>query len=228
MQWHQAYILHRRPWRETSLWLEAFSRECGKVALLAKGARRGKRKLPLQPFQPLLLRWRKKGELGTLIDADPLDSLVPLHGEALFCGFYLNELLSILLARDDPHPALFDHYRKTLEELSKVRDLETCLRFYELRLLEAIGYAPVLDHEVEYGAYVAEDLCYRYDPETGPIIDGRGWLHGSTLLALLQGKLETSQVRREAKRLLRILIDHQLQGRALRSRQLFSHRARKP
>jgi len=224
--WYQAYILHRRPWRETSLWLEVFSRECGKVALLAKGARRGKKNYPLQPLQPLLLRWRKRGELGTLIDADPLAPMLPLQGTALYCGFYVNELLSCLLARDDPHPPLFDDYRHALESLSQSQDLEVCLRRFELRLLEAIGYAPVLDHEVEYDDAIVAELRYRYEPERGPLLDSKGWLYGRTLMALRQGRLNTLEVRREAKRLLRLLIDHHMQGRPLRSRQLFLHQSR--
>ncbi len=227
MQWYQAYILHRRPWRDTSLWLEIFSRECGKVALIAKGVRRGRKKKLLQAFQPLLLRWRKKGDLGTLIDSDPLDVPLSLQGRVLYCGFYLNELLSLLLARDDPHPPLFDYYREALACLSGGSDLETCLRFFELRLLEEIGYAPVLDREVEYGKGISKDLWYRYDPDRGPLVDVKGWLQGGTLISLQQGRLEGASVRREAKHLLRMLIDRQLQGRILRSRQLFLHQTRK-
>lgn len=223
MQWYQGYILHRRPWRETSLWLEVFSRECGKVALLAKGARRSRKRLPPQPLQPLLLRWRKKGDLGTLVDVDPLAPQVSLEGKALFCSFYLNELLSCLLIREDPHPDLFDDYRYALACLARGEDLEACLRRFELSLLRGIGYAPVLEHEVEYGAEIVANLTYRYEPERGPVVDNHGWLGGRTLIALRQGALETREVRREAKRLLRLLIDQHLQGRPLKSRALFLH-----
>ncbi len=221
-------MLHCRRWRETSLWLEVFSREEGKVALIAKGVCRRGRRNPLQPFQPLLLRWRRKGDLGTLVDSDLLGASPSLQGRALYCGFYLNELLTLLLVRDDPHPSLFDYYRQALACLSSNADLEPCLRFYELRLLEEIGYAPVLDREVEYGTGIVSDRCYRYDPERGPLLDGKGWLHGATLIALRRGILEDKRVRHEAKRLLRLLIDHQLQGRVLRSRRLFLHHAGKP
>ena len=221
MQWYQGYILHHRPWRETSLWLEVFSRECGKVALLAKGARRSRKRPPLQPLQPLLLRWRKKGDLGTLVDVDPLAPQLSLEGKSLFCSFYLNELLSCLLMREDPHPELFDAYRDALACLARGGDLEVGLRHFELSLLRGIGYAPVLDHEVEYGTDIVANLTYRYEPERGPVLDSDGWLAGRTLIALRQGTLETREERREAKRLLRLLIDQHLQGRPLKSRALF-------
>ncbi|WP_022947993.1 DNA repair protein RecO [Methylohalobius crimeensis] len=224
--WREGFILHRRPWRETSLWLEVFTPDLGKVALLAKGGRRSKRggNGLLQPFQPLLMRWREKSDLGNLIAAEALDHRLHLAGPALYCGFYLNELLSRLLERHDPHPGLYREYCQSLSALSRGEELENCLRCFEVRLFAEIGYGLILDHEVEYGTAVVPTACYRYHPERGPIRDDRGWLHGQTLLALSQGRLETPVAQREAKRLLRGLIDHRLEGRALKSRALFRKR----
>ncbi len=223
--WYSAYVLRRRPWRETSLWLEVFSREAGKVALIAKGGRR-RRRFPggLQPFQPLWLRWRRRGELANLTAAETGGAGFPLTGGALFCGFYVNELLSRLLARDDPHPGLFDGYRRVLLELAEGSDVEAALRRFELTLLVEIGYAPVLDHEVEYGNAIEAERRYRYVPERGPVADADGWLHGRTLMDLSAGCLSSPRSRAQAKRLLRLLIEPHLQGRPLQSRSLFRQR----
>lgn len=221
-EWHQGFILHRRPWRETSLWFEIFTRDLGKIALLAKRGRRAKGKTGLlQPFQQLLICWRGRGELGTLTAAEALQPAWALTGAALSCGFYLNELLYRLLKRHDPHPKLYAEYLKALSELSQAYDLEGCLRRFEVHFLGEIGYGLILDHEVEYGAAIDPASRYRYDPERGPALDDQGWLHGQTLLALQQGRLESPLVRREAKRLLRQLIDYRLEGRMLESRMLF-------
>jgi DNA repair protein RecO (recombination protein O) len=221
-EWQEGVILHRRPWRETSLWLELFTLKLGKIALLAKGARRQKRGKSgvLEPFQPLLTRWRGKSELKTLIAAEPLRAGFVLTGIALCCGFYLNELLWRLLKPQDPHPALYFAYLDTLAELSCGGELESCLRRFEARLLSEIGYGLILDHEVKYQAAIDSSARYRYDPERGPILDDQGWLHGRTLLALRRERLDSPEVRREAKRLLRQLIDHRLEGQVLVSRQL--------
>src|SRR5438445_9413576 len=106
------FVLHSYPYKETSLIVDVFSRDHGRIALVAKGAKRPHSKLRgvLQTFQPLSLGWSGKSEVRTLIAAEWVGGLLPLEKSALLCGFYLNELLVKLLARDDPHPALFDHY----------------------------------------------------------------------------------------------------------------------
>src|SRR5512138_566209 len=103
-----AYLLHRRPYRETSLLIEAFTAGSGRIALIAKGARGGRKgnAAILQPFQPLLISWTQRGEVGTLTAVEPREQALALHGTTLFSGFYLNELLMRLLARNDPHPEL--------------------------------------------------------------------------------------------------------------------------
>ncbi len=218
--WQEGVILHRRPWRETSLWLELFTLKLGKIALLAKGARRQKGRV-FEPFQPLLIRWCGKSELKTLSAAEPLRAGFVLTGVSLYCGLYLNELLCRLLKPQDPHPVLYFTYLNTLAELSQGEEPESCLRRFEVQFLGEIGYGLILDHEVKYQAEIDPSTRYRYDPERGPILDERGWLHGWTLLALRQGRLDSPEVRREAKRLLRKLIDHRLEGQVLVSRQLF-------
>lgn len=227
-EWQEAYVLHRRPWRETSLWLEIFSCQAGKVALLSKGARRGKANKAglLQPFQPLALVWRGRGDLPTLIGVEPLSTNPALTGQALFCGFYVNELLSYLLHRHDPHPQLFQRYQSVLADLIRATDLEASLRFFELDLLAAIGYGLILDREIISNCALRETERYRYELDSGPVCDSRGWLHGATLLELSQRRLASKRSRQEAKRLLRQAIDYRLEGKQLNSRSLFLPRAK--
>ncbi|GAB6067483.1 DNA repair protein RecO [Methylothermus subterraneus] len=230
MPWHEGLILHRRPWRETSLWLEAFTLDLGKVALLAKGMRRAKggKDGMLRPFQPLLLDWRGNGDLKTLTAVEAHQPAFSLTGTALYCGFYLNELLCRLLQRQDPHPKLYFEYLRTLSELARLGDLEGSLRRFEVRFLAEIGYGLILDHEVEYGTAIDPQARYRYDPERGPVLDPHGWLHGQTLLALQQERLDSPLKRREAKRLLRQLLDYRLEGKVLASRRLFRRSDKDP
>ncbi len=222
-EWHDAFILRRRPWRDTSLWLEVFSRDQGKAALLAKGARKGKRKSAawLQSFQPLKIGWRGKGDLKTLTAVEPLSPLPVLSGNALYCGFYLNELLAYLTYRYDPHPYLFCRYQETLQEIAKGGEMDSCLRFFEMDLLQEIGYGLILEHEVKYGNPIVPEANYRYEPDAGPCLDSCGKIHGTTLLALAERQLEDPLVRKEAKLLLRQVIDYRLEGKSLKSRALF-------
>ena len=114
------FVLHSYPYKETSLIVDMFTRDFGRIGVVAKGAKRPLSKLRgvLQTFQPLSISFSGKSELRTLIDAEWVGGMLPLEKTALLCGFYLNELLVKLLARDDPHPKLFDHYVATLNELA--------------------------------------------------------------------------------------------------------------
>src|SRR5919108_1527367 len=140
-----AYVLHTYPYMETSLIVEAFTRSHGRVAVLARGARRPRSAMRgvLLSFHPLRLTWSASAELGNLIGAEWAGALQPLAGQGLMCGFYLNELLLRLLPRDDPHELLFDHYQDALTRLSLAGDASSVLRAFEKRLLVELGYAPL-------------------------------------------------------------------------------------
>ena len=142
-----AFVLHARPWREASLIVEAFSRVHGRLGLVVRGARRPKSRIHglLQPFIPLLLSWRGRGELATLTGVEAEGGALPLAGSAAIVGFYLNELLLRFVHRHDPEPRLFDHYRATLGRVACEDDPEPALRIFEKRLLEAAGYALELE-----------------------------------------------------------------------------------
>ena len=139
---HEAgYVLHTYPYKETSLIVEVFTRRLGRVALLARGARRPRSAMRgvLLSFHPLRLSFSASAELGNLVSAEWAGALQPLAGQGLMCGFYLNELLLRLLPRDDPHEALFDAYAAALRDLSADGHFPPVLRTFEKRLLAELG-----------------------------------------------------------------------------------------
>lgn len=222
-----AWVLHGRPYRETSLLLETLTRDQGRVPAVARGARRGRTPLSLilQPFRPLLIDWRGRGELVTLRGAEPAGPTLRLAGERLFSGFYANELLMRLLHRHEPAPGLFISYGALLENLATEAPLEALLRRFELELLAQIGYAPVLDRLADGSAPVEAGRRYHYRADHGPLeVPGPGTLEvsGELLLALAAGELEEPEILRQAKRLTRHLLRPHLGERPLRSRELFA------
>lgn len=221
------FVLHARPYRETSLLVEAFTREFGRIGLVARGARRPKSALRalLQPFHPLLLSWIARTELGTLIGAEPDGSTGRHSGEALFSGLYLNELLIRFLHRHDPHPELYDLYRVTLDALGQSVELEAPLRIFEKHLLNATGYGLVLDKEALSGQPVDGATIYSFEIERGPSPytgqqDGVR-VSGRTLLALASERLTQAHTLSEAKRLMRFAIRSHLGDRPLETQKLF-------
>jgi len=226
-----AFVLHSYPFRETSLLVELFSRRFGRVALLAKGARRPRSGLrgTLIAFQPLVVAWAGKGEVRTLMKAEWRGGQPLLSGEALFCGFYLNELLLRLLAREDPHDALFDGYAAALEGLARGAAPAPVLRSFEKRLLKELGYALTLDREPLSGANVDPAATYRYEPERGPVAvgrdaagDGGGPLFtGRALLEIAREDFRDPQTLQQGKVLMRLIINHRLEQRPLQSRRVF-------
>jgi DNA repair protein RecO (recombination protein O) len=223
----RSFVLHRRDFGNTSLIVEVFSADYGRLPVLAKGAKHGRSAASalLQPFQPLWLGWTGRGEVHTLIRSEPAGRAFTLQGRALFCGFYLNELLVRLLGRDDPHQDLFAFYHAALTALARGDDLETALRQFELRLLQELGFALVLDREADSDAPVNPDMRYRCEPDSGPrrLVAGEGGfgVSGETLLRLAAGERLTGETAREARGLMRRLLAPHLGERPLKSRELF-------
>ncbi len=222
-----AFVVHLRPYRETSALLELLTRNHGRVCVVARGCKRPRSplRLLLQPFEPLLVSWSARGELGTLRDAERAWVAVPLSGAALLSGLYMNELVVRLTHRFDPHPGLFDAYVQALRQLATPTSMELTLRRFEKQLLEEVGYGLMLEREASSGAPVRAGMRYRYLPQSGPIpATGAGGtgvpVSGHTLLALAaNGSLDAS-MRREAKRLMRSEIDSLLGDRPLTVRRL--------
>lgn len=228
------FVLHSYPFKETSVVAEVFTRNHGRVALIARGARRPASALRglMQPFSPLLLSWFGKAELKTLHAAEWQGGLMAPQGRALMCGFYLNELLLRLLARGDPHEMLYDRYLATLEQLAGdacATDYERILRRFEKNLLSEIGYGATFDVDADSGAPVQAQLRYVFQPERGALhalegIKASGQpgcpVSGQTLLDLAADRFERQSTLVEAKALMRTLINHTLGAKPLYTRQL--------
>jgi DNA repair protein RecO (recombination protein O) len=222
-----AFVLHSYPFRETSLVLDVFSRSHGRLAIVARGARRPRSSLRgvLMNFQPLLLSWFGKGEVRTLHSAEWQGGQPYLQGTALMCGFYLNELLLNLLARDDPHEQLFDYYRETVRRLARAADQAATLRSFEKHLLQELGYALVLDREAGSGKAIQAELCYRYAVERGALPDDGDArtgvpVLGKTMLDMAADDYTDPATAQQSKQLMRVLLNHHLGGKILHTRAL--------
>ncbi|MGE0486551.1 MAG: DNA repair protein RecO [Gammaproteobacteria bacterium] len=221
------YVLHRRRYRESSLIVEFLTPTRGRLAAVARGAMRRKSDLAavLQPLVPLVIETRGRGELQTLVRAEASAPARPMAGRALYAVFYLNELLMRLTVADDPHPELFQAYEATLAELGEGK-LEAPLRRFETILLDVIGLGLHLDSEAGGGRPLRAEGDYLYIVDAGPepYTTGRHGcrVRGTTLLALAAGGPFDGETAREAKRLMRYVINHHLDGRPLASRELFA------
>jgi DNA repair protein RecO (recombination protein O) len=229
------FVLHARPYANSSLLLELLSSEGARYPAIAKGVKhgRGPSAALLQPFRPVLLELRGRGEVLTLGKLEAGGSAYLLSGDALYCGLYVNELLVRLLGRNDAHEGLFALYCEVLARLAGGREIQLGLRRFELGLLRHLGYGLPLDREAETGAPVRPDGRYRYRIEAGPepsaaTAPEAETLAGATLLALARGEPLPPQGLVEARRLMRRVLDHYLDGRPLRSRELFRHGFRRP
>lgn len=220
------FVLHSYPYRETSLIVDVFSRDYGRVALIAKGAKRPHSKLRgvLQTFQPLSLGWTGKSEIRTLTSAEWVGGMLPLERGALLCGFYLNELLVKLLARDDAHPALFDQYVRTLNQLGHEEPALIVLRQFERALLKETGVAANFGVCATTAKPVLPERLYVVDPERGPrpakADDTAPKMLGKTLLDMENEDYRDPTTQAQSKLLMRFLLGYHLNGAPLNTRQI--------
>ncbi|MCW8890325.1 MAG: DNA repair protein RecO [Sedimenticola sp.] len=223
-----AYLLHRRPYSNSSLLVECFTEAQGRFPAIAKGVKgRGKTGPSLlQPFVPLQIGWSGKGEVKSLTLYEQAGRAQPLNGTPLYCGFYLNELLMRLLQRNDPHEHLFHLYAAQLHHLSAKGVDEAELRYFELDLLNELGYGVDLETDTEAQCPIDVDGTYRFIPERGLVAtdgDGEYAISGQTLLSLASRRLILPVQLREARFLLRTLLGFYLGDKPLKSRELFRH-----
>lgn len=224
----QSFVIHTRPYSETSLYVELFSREHGRLTVIAKGARRQKSQFrgALLPFRRLLTSWTGKGEIPTLTLAEAAERWTEIRGHGAVCGFYVNELVIKLLHRYDAHPQLFDDYAATMARFQEGELFEDTLRLFEKRLLGELGYAMNLEYEVESNEPILGSMSYRFIPSIGAVAEDssrRGGVpvSGAALQALRAESFGGEAERRECKRLMRAMISHQLENRTLYSRKMF-------
>ncbi len=231
VQQEPAYVIHRRPWRESSLLVDLFSLNHGRMSVIARGASSTKSplKAQLQPFQPLLVDWRGRSDLKTLVQLEVRSATALSQTRALYSGLYINELLQRMLPVADPHPMLFASYIDSLQALAALTssaDVEPVLRTFERAFVSSLGYDFAWDHATDIGQAVQAGINYGYDPAQGIVcVDNSEarlrQLPGDALLALAAGDLTSDLPRKTAKRVMRVLIDYLLQGKPLHSRTLF-------
>jgi DNA repair protein RecO (recombination protein O) len=225
-----AFVLHRRSYRESSLLVEFFSEQHGRVGAIARGFARAGGVASLQPFQSLLVSWSsRRGELVALTHAEAASGMPKIGGAAALCGFYLNEMLLQALQRHDPHPVLFHHYTQALNALSRSdADTEMILRWFEKGLLEEVGYAVNLEQDM-HERDIDPAQGYLYLPGQGAVPDDGATrprealaVSGATLLALARGEALSADARQEAKRLMRGLLRAHLGDKPVFSRSWFA------
>ncbi|HUI59984.1 MAG TPA: DNA repair protein RecO [Steroidobacteraceae bacterium] len=217
------FILHQRPYRETSRILEVLTREHGRLTLFARGARGPKARLApvLQPFRMLLLSWSGRGESAQLTAAESAGGGVELPGASIMSAFYLNELLLKLTTRHDPHPELFDAYATAVGELGAGPPLEPALRIFEKRLLDALGYGLDLTTEAHSGERIEPHGYYHFRPAQGlfaTVAGAAGALAGRSLLELAGERLSGERELEDCRRLLQAALAQCLEGRELATR----------
>jgi DNA repair protein RecO (recombination protein O) len=221
----RAYVLHQRAYKNSSQLLDCLTEDHGIVSLVAQGSRRagrGQRRALLQPFHPLQLSWSRRGELGRLTDVELAEPLAPLVGNALFAGYYANELMLRLVARGDANRAAYSCYIRCLAALAASPTVSCALRMFERDLLQALGYGIDLEVDIDSGEPIRPELRYRFEMESGARLHS-GTTHagsiflGQELIALRDGELGDIKSLRAARRLLQPVLAHYLGDRPLKS-----------
>jgi len=220
-----AYVLHTRAYRESSLLIELFTRDHGRVAAVAKGVRGKKKVTPPRQFVPSLASWVGRGPLFTLTDCE-LTPSQGLQGDALACGFYANELLLRLLEPLDVHRHLYEAYSVMIDALENGDSKSVALRRFEAVLLQESGYAPDFTLCAETGAPIDPQAHYELQPElgfvevTGEVADGQRGYPGTHLTAIYVGDFRTAVVRKTARSIFQQVMQPHLGDRPLASREL--------
>ncbi|MDD9196138.1 DNA repair protein RecO [Aliivibrio sp. S3MY1] len=228
----RCFVLHRRPYSESSLILDVFSEEYGRLSIISKGARskRSNLKGVLQAFTPLLMKWSGKGSMRTLRQAETISLGIPLSGINLYSAMYINELVVRVIEQETPYPALFLDYLTALTELAQSSNPEPALRRFELALLSSLGYGVDFLHCAGSGEMVSPEMTYRYREQQGFMASIRHdplmSFKGNELIAISERRFTTSEQLKAAKRFTRIALKPYLGGKPLKSRELFLPRTR--
>ncbi len=228
----RCFVLHRRPYSESSLILDVFSEEYGRLSIISKGARskRSNLKGVLQAFTPLLIKWSGKGSMRTLRQAESISLAIPLTGINLYSAMYINELVVRVIEQETPYPALFLDYLTALTELAQTKNPEPALRRFELALLSSMGYGVDFLHCAGSGEMVSPEMTYRYREQKGFMASIRHdplmSFKGNELIAISERRFVTPEQLKAAKRFTRIALKPYLGGKPLKSRELFLPRTR--
>jgi DNA repair protein RecO (recombination protein O) len=234
VQQQPGYILHHRPFRDTSQILDIITRDYGTIAVVARGSRGAKSRLAgvLRPFLPLRVSWVAKSDLGTLTGAEAAGPPAGMVGDAMLSAYYVNELLLHFLHRFDPQPEIYALYEQVIQSLVVTDNVAASLRSFELEFLSLLGYAVNLDHEVGGQESLVADQNYQFRMEQGAVrverSEGPLVFTGAMLSAVAEQRFREPDVLRVANRLLREIIDFHLGGKELKSRKVLMelHRGR--
>jgi DNA repair protein RecO (recombination protein O) len=219
------FILHRRHYRESSMLVDIFTREYGRLTVIAKGARKNRKQAQglFLAFKPMLISWTGRGELPILTGIEQSEHVDEPGALQLKCGLYVNELILKLLHRFDAHEVLYDKYQETILSLLNNQDSYVILRIFEKHLLQEIGFGLVLDRDVETGEEIRDSARYQYLPLKGPVESSsksENTVSGATLMALKNESFNCESQYNEARHLTRMLIDIQLNGKKMRTRRV--------
>lgn len=233
VQQQPAYLLHHRPFRDSSQIIEFLTRDFGKVAVVARGSRGPRSRLAgvLRSFLPLRISWVMRSDLGTLTGAEAAGPPAALKGDAVYSAWYLNELLLNFLHRHDPQGEIFELYAETIVSLDG-QDAAAALRRFEIELLGLLGYAMNLEHVAGSDQALDAAANYEYRVDEGPVAvareEGPMVFKGGMLHDIAGHRFDDPAVLQAAGRLLRAVIAHHLGGRELRSRKVLLelHRGR--
>lgn len=234
VQQQSGYILHHRPFRDTSQILDIVTRDHGKIAVVARGSRGSKSRLAgvLRPFLPLKVSWVAKSDLGTLTGAEAAGPPAGMMGDALLSAYYVNELLLHFLHRYDPQPEIFALYEEVIKALVRTENVAASLRSFEFEFLSLLGYAVNLHHEFGSHDPLEGGRYYQYRMEQGLVAvdrsDGTLVFSGSALAGIAEQRFDDPEILRAANRLLREIIGFHLGGKELKSRKVLMelHRGR--
>jgi DNA repair protein RecO (recombination protein O) len=227
-----AWLLHHRPFRDSSRILDVLSRDHGRLSLVARGSRSARSKLKgiLRPFLPLQLSWVIRSDLGTLTGAEMDGAPISLTGDALLSGYYVNELILNLLHRHDPQPEIYSVYRRTISNLKNPAAVAVALRRFEMETRGLLGYALNLDHDTQTGRELDPDSRYEYRAGEGPAPagdrEGPMVFTGHELGAVARQEFENPETLRNAGAMLRNVIAWHLDGKELKSRKVLKEMRR--
>jgi DNA repair protein RecO (recombination protein O) len=226
-----AYVLHARPWRETSLIVETLTRDHGRVAVVARGMsgpRRHVQRAALQPLQSVRMDYLPRGELARLVGVEAVDAAPALAGDALLAAFYVNELLLRLCPRHEPQRSVWEKYGPLRAALAGTDPLAWTLRRFERDLLDALGFGLTWDRD-DTGAPLDPEQDYRLDPEHGPVPDlrgGRDTAPGAAWIALAADRQPDAALLAALRPGLRAVLSAHLGAQGLRSWGLMGELAR--
>lgn len=223
-----AFVLHARPYRDTSLIVDLMTREAGRVGAVVRGARSQKSRFRgfLSPFIPILVAWSGRGDLVNINQIEFNGPPILLAGRALLAAMYVNELLVRLLHQHDPHSEIFDDYHHLIIQLQQAVPIETTLRIFEKKILNAIGYGFDWQYTADTEQPIVQSGWYAFKPEFGfcaglEEFEGQPIFSGEHLLAIANDEYADSAVQRTAKQIMRLAMSPRLGNRTIKSRELF-------